>query len=229
VDISKNYKDMWQNAWPLINSNNITTDPYILGKHDTRRGITLLVRITHPLNVAIQQFLNEACLLEPAQYYYPNSDLHVTVMSILTCVEGFKLLTTDKPAYVNLIQNILQDIQRFTFEFDGITITPSGLLLCGYLSDNTLNHLRNKLRRQVAQSNLAHSMDKRYTIVTAHSTIIRFTQKLQAPSRFAKFLLENRQRYFGQLRVEQLELVVNDWYQSKANTELLGKFDLLES
>jgi hypothetical protein len=58
---------------------------------------------------------------------------------------------------------------------------------------------------------------------------LRFKEPLQAPSRFSEFLQANRQRYFGQLRVEQLELVVNDWYQSKANTELLGKFDLLES
>jgi 2'-5' RNA ligase len=228
-EVRQIYQDMWQHAWPLIHSNEITPDPYLSGKPDRRRGITLLARITDPLNAAIRQFLNEAYTLEPTQYYYPNSDLHVTVMSILSCEENFQLLLSDKPAYVNLIQNIVQGIRPFIIEFDGLTVAESGVVLCGYNPNNALSQLRNALRHQVTQSALAHSMDKRYTLMTAHSTVLRFKEPLQAPSRFSEFLQANRQRYFGQLRVEQLELVVNDWYQSKANTELLGKFDLLES
>lgn len=229
AEIEEHYQQMWHQALPLIRSNQTFHDPYLCGKLDTRKGITLLARINAPVNSAICEFLHEMRAIEPQQYYYPSGDLHVTVMSVLSCIKGYQLSVLDKPKYVDLIDSIVKNFPCFGVEFNGITLADSGVLLRGFVNNHSLEKLRDTLRIDIKNGDVPQSMDKRYTLMTAHSTVMRFKEPLNASSRFAEFLQDNRQRYFGQLRVEQLELVVNDWYQTKANTELLGKFDLLES
>jgi hypothetical protein len=229
AEIEEHYQQMWHQALPLIRSNQTFHDPYLCGKLDTRKGITLLARIDVPVNSAICEFLHEMHSLEPQQYYYPTSDLHVTVMSVVSCVEGYQLSVLDKPKYVDLINAIVKKIPCFGVEFNGITLAESGVLLRGFVNNQSLQQLRDTLRIDIKNADVPQSMDKRYTLMTAHSTVMRFKEPLKAPSLFVDFIQDNRQRYFGQLHVQQLELVVNDWYQRKSNTELLGKFDLLET
>ncbi|KXI30720.1 2'-5' RNA ligase family protein [Paraglaciecola hydrolytica] len=222
------YQDMWQRAWPLISDNQISLDPFLSGKTDTRRGITLLARIKSPVSESIYAFLQQMQQREPEQYYYPLSDLHVTVMSVLSCQPDYQLSAADQAKYVDLIQNIVRKTPAFNIEFKGITLADSGVMVCGYVTDDSLVALRAELRTQVGASNLLHSMDKRYTLITAHSTVARFRSSLQQPGALGAFLQANRNTYFGKLPVTELELVVNDWYQSKANTQLLANINLLK-
>jgi hypothetical protein len=39
------------------------------------------------------------------------------------------------------------------------------------------------------------------------------------PKGVARFLEANRERFFGIITLDKLELVINDWYQRSANTE----------
>lgn len=137
-------------------------------------------------------------------------------------MEGYQLSVSDKPKYVDLIGSIVKNTPCFGVAFNGITLADSGVLLRGYVNNHSLEKLRDTLRVDIKNCNAPHSMDKRYTIVTAHSTVMRFREKLQNPLRFADYLVDNQQRYFGRLDVAQLELVVNDWYQRQANTDLLS-------
>jgi 2'-5' RNA ligase len=223
------YQQMWQNAWPLITQNQIKHDVYLNGKIDTRRGITLLARIKPPGSNAISTFLSQMQQLEPQLYYYPQSDLHVTVLSILSCSAGYQLAIEEQSDYVELIQDAVNKTAAFKLEFKGITLADNAIVVCGYVADDTLAKLRAELRQHVSASDLAHSMDARYNLVTAHSTVARFRGDLQQPSAFADFLQANREYSFGSLHVSQLELVVNDWYQSKANTQVLAKMNLLKA
>ena len=221
------YQQMWQNAWPLITHNQIKHDVYLNGKTDTRRGITLLARIKPPISKVIKAFLRQMQQLEPQLYYYPESDLHVTVLSILSCRTDYQLAAEDHAVYVQLIQDIVSKTPTFKLDFKGITLADNAIVVCGYVADDTLAKLRADLRQQVGASGLTHSMDARYNLVTAHCTVARFPCDLQQPSVFTEFLQSNREHAFGSLDVTQLELVVNDWYQSKANTQVLANMSLL--
>lgn len=227
MQIESVYQDMWRRAWPLITQNAISIDPFLTGKQDTRSGITLLARVNGPVAREINTFLRDLQKIEPDQYYYPASDLHLTVMSILSCVEGYRLLGNDKARYIEFIHTVVQNSAQFSIEYKGITVSDSGIVLCGYVNDQSLTDLRNCIRSRMPDSGLSHSMDKRYTLITAHSTIVRFKTRLQHPDGLADFLQANRNRYFGYLNVSQLELVVNDWYQRQDKTEKLAEFTLV--
>ena len=65
--------------------------------------------------------------------------------------------------------------------FAGVTASPSYVLIRGS-ADKALNEIPDQLRAGFKQSNPQHSIDPRYSIRTAHSTIVRF-KKILSPSR----------------------------------------------
>jgi 2'-5' RNA ligase len=57
---------------------------------------------------------------------------------------------------------------------------------------------------------LQHSIDKRYRIRTAHSTILRFKQEISSPVAFVEKIKALKTRTFGTCTIDELELVSND-------------------
>jgi 2'-5' RNA ligase len=125
-----------------------------------------------------------------------------------------------------LLERALVGIKDFTIQLKGISATPSCILLQGFPQDNNLEKIRSKLRHIFQASSLEHSVDKRYSIQTAHSTVIRFKKELNNSSRFLEFLNKYRNWNFGSSNIKQLELVYNDWYHKSSFVEVLFTFKI---
>lgn len=222
------YGRLWEESYPQFQNGVFQLDSLILSPEDQRRGITLLARITNPVDQEISCFLNDANSLEPHQYYYPASDLHLTILSIITCVEGFHLSSIDPQEYAEVIRNYCSQYHSFKIAFRGLTASNSCIMVQGFPDDDQLNSLREDLREGFSASHFCHSIDSRYPIKTAHSTVIRFQNPVGDSNSFVKLLEKYRDHEFGVLEVNQLELVFNDWYQTKSNTILLDRFCLAE-
>lgn len=97
-------------------------------------------------------------------------------------------------------------------------------MIQGFPTDESLNDFREKLRENFKKSTLQQSIDSRYLIATAHSTVLRFKEKLQNPEKLMHIIEQLRDFDFGELTAENLELVYNDWYQREKNTIHLAKF-----
>ena len=122
--------------------------------------------------------------------------------------------------YVEIIEKSLVDVNEIEIDFRGITLSPSAIMLQGFPTDNSLNILRDKLRDNFKNSSLNQSIDSRYSITTAHSTVMRFQKKL------IEIIEKYRNHNFGQFTVDKIELVFNDWYQREKNTVKLCDFYL---
>ena len=66
----------------------------------------------------------------------------------------------------------------------------------------------------------------RYRLVTAHSTLLRFVAPPADPARLATVLAEVRDEPLGTLRVDALQLVVNDWFMSSAAVDIIETYTL---
>lgn len=128
--------------------------------------------------------------------------------------------------YVALVQKSLEGLHPFEISFKGLTASPSCILLQGFWKDDTLNQIRENLRQQFKSSGLQQSIDQRYTIQTAHSTIVRLRKPLQHKDQWLECVEAYREFDFGAFRVNELELVCNDWYHRKVKE--LYRFDLIQ-
>lgn len=226
MNLQEHYNELYKKSSEAILAGNYKLDSQINDKSDSRFGITLLIRPSETIKANIQLFLDKLKAIDPLQYYYPDSDIHITVMSIISCYEGFSLDKITIADYIEIIQKSLIDVNEIKIKFQGVTASPSALMIQGFPTDESLNNLRDKLRENFKNSSLQQSIDSRYTIATAHSTVLRFQEKLQNPKQLIEVTEKFRDFDFGEFKVENIELVYNDWYQRKENTVDLYPFYL---
>lgn len=224
--LQQHYQALWQQSLLRFEQHQFETDPQLKSTDDSRYGITLLARPSEQVKQQIQHHLADLIQLEPAQYYYPASDLHLTVLSLISCYAGFALSQIDTASYVELVKVVIKNTGPLRLHFQGITASPSCVLVQGFFDDQELNQLREKLRLAFQQSPLQHSIDQRYAIQTAHMTVLRFTQPPAEPELFLQKIKALTSVDFGSCLIEELELVGNDWYQRQQNTVLLKRLRL---
>lgn len=226
MNLKEHYNKLYKDSIQKIQSDSYQIDELIDSSTDNRFGITLLLRPDNNVKNEIQKFLNKIKLIEPHQYYYPDSDIHITIMSIISCYNEFDLTQIRIEDYVNIIRKSIDGFNKFEIEFKGLTASPSCLMIQGFLKDNTLNLIRSNLRNNFKNSDLEQSIDKRYAIQTAHSTIFRLKEKFRNKRAFLKTVEEYRDYDFGTFSVDTLEFVCNDWYQRKEYVKMLNTFEL---
>jgi len=219
---------MWTAAFPKIKTGQVITDDQIDNPVDSRRGITLLIRPSQPVIDNIQQFLQKTKMIAPNQYYYPPTDLHLTTLSIFSCQPGFELNQIDLSQYKQIIQHTLNDFPPFTINFSGITLSASGIVAKGYDTTGTLNEIRAAIRKAFKATILTNTIDKRYVLKVAHSTLIRFKNPLLNPALLSDFLAKQQTIPFGITTVNAIDLVFNDWYMKTEKVRLLERYPLLQ-
>lgn len=193
---------------------------------DKRFGLTLLIKPQIEIQNNIQNFLTELRNTEPGQYYYPNSDLHVTTLSIISCYEGFNLKDITISDYSKIIIESLESINEFEIEFRGVTASDSAIMIQGVPKTETLHQIRENLRINFGKSSLQKSIDSRYPLTTAHITVLRFSEKLNNAGQFINCIEKYRNHDFGTSKVSTLDLVYNDWYQRKEVVQQLAEFKI---
>ena len=224
MNLQEHYNELYKKSSEAILAGNYKLDAQINNESDSRFGITFLIRPSEIIRANIQSFLDELKAIEPNQYYYPDSDIHITLMSIISCYDGFSLDAINVHEYIDLIQQSLVILDKIKIEFRGVTASPSAIMIQGFPTDESLNNFRNKLREDFKKSPLQQSIDSRYAISTAHATVLRFQEKLENPQKLMQVVEKYRDYDFGEFQVENLELVYNDWYQREKNTIHLAEF-----
>ena len=226
MNLAEHYSKLWTQSLEKFRDGGFECDPYLQGKEDRRYGLTLRARPSDVVSEEINQMLADIQAVSPNQYYYPKSDLHLTILSVISCYVGFTLGAINPGAYVQIIRSVAEHIPPFCIRFRGVTASPSCILVQGFPDDNQLNDLRDLLREAFSQSGLQHSVDARYRLETAHVTAIRFRKPPVKPANFVKKLAEYRDCDFGRCIIDELELVGNGWYQQKGNVEMVRRFTL---
>lgn len=227
MKLPEQYDAMREEAFRSLLKGAASLDPLLDSVEETRRGITLLTRPPSLITAGVEHILADFRRAEPEQYYYPATDIHLTILSIISCYSGFTLDQINAAEYQLAIRSILPQVRPFTITYTGLTASPGGIMLQGIPHGNSLEMLRQELRKLFRQSNLQHSIDQRYPIQTAHSTVIRFRKPLLNPERLVQLISQYQNYGLGTFEVNTVELVYNDWYQRAANTVLLEKYSLV--
>lgn len=226
VNLKDHYNNLWNQSLQKFRSNEFELDPLIDSENDHRYGVTLLARPSEELKKNISTILDQIRTAAPHQYYYPESDLHVTILSIIPCYSGFSLNQIDPTEHAEIVQSAIDLVSPFEITFRGLTASPSCILVQGFPRGDQLNVLRNELREKFKDTSLHQSIDKRYQLQTAHMTVVRFRKSLKSAEKFISEITELRDSVFGSCIVDQVDLVGNDWYQRQNKVETIAKFYL---
>ncbi|WP_016954262.1 2'-5' RNA ligase family protein [Catenovulum agarivorans] len=222
------YQQMWQSFEQALVSNSYQLDKLINDSGDSRRGITALAYIQNnnqALAQEIGQFIQKVARLEPSQYYYPTNELHLTLLSVISCIAGFELTEVNVEAYRELFIEVMHDCAPISIEFVGITASPSSIVIQGFPVGNGLQQLREKLRKALQASSLRTTFDTRYKLVAAHITAVRFCHPLEDNNKLLSLCKSYRSHSFGQVTFKQFDLVFNNWYQNLSVTKSLARYE----
>tara|TARA_R110002167_G_scaffold159365_1_gene354963 strand:+ start:2873 stop:3556 length:684 start_codon:yes stop_codon:yes gene_type:complete len=225
-DLKKIYSQMWAGSIDKYKNNICEIDPLINDKTDMRRGITILSYLDNSLGQQISHFLDVMKIIEPEQYYYPIKELHLTILSIISCTTAFKLSNINVDDYSSIFKQAVKNIGTFKINFKGLTVSPSCILIQGFPEGKQLNQLRDALRAGFRKANLESTIDLRYELVTAHTTAVRCQKPFKNSHDLMHLLSKYREHDFGTLEVNSLDLVFNNWYQNLSVTKKLSHSDL---
>lgn len=225
---SKNiYDELYQNSIQNIQGGKNDIDFNLVDKkNDKRRGITLLIRPDEDIKNQIIKFQKELFEIDENQYYQPEPDLHITVLSVISCYDGFELNKIDIGRYSKIIQNSLIDNNDFFITFKGVTTSTNAIMIQGFCTNSRLSEIRQNLRNGFKKSDLENSIDSRYIIKTSHITSVRFITKLKNPKSYSQIINKYREFNFGNFKPKEFELVYNDWYQTNEIVKVLKSFSL---
>lgn len=226
MNLKEYYNNLYSDSINKITSDKYDIDHFIDSQSDDRFGITLLIRPPQPIKDEIQKFLCELKEVEPHQYYYPNSDIHITIMSIISCYGGFNISKIELSKYIELIKKCLPLNKTIDIHFKGLTASNSCIMLQGFMDNDVLNDIRAKLRVAFKNSELEQSLDQRYSLKTAHSTIVRFKNEFNQKDNFLKIIKKYADHDFGSFTTNDIEFVHNDWYHRKERVKKLYEFEL---
>lgn len=223
--LTARYDNLYKKSLQHFSSNGVEVDHNIDNPKDDRYGLTLIIRPEESVRKKIIEFTGELSSIDSQQYYYPFSDIHITILSLISCTAGLKMKDIELPSYIDLINNQLKDVRSFDLKMEGVTASPSCIMVRGYPADESLNSLRNRLRSAFEKSNLPQSLDQRYLLQTAHATVVRFREPLAQKNMFLEKLENNRSQDFGTFKVQEIELVYNDWYHRTRCVQSLHTFE----
>jgi len=221
------YERLWREAVSALERNDLEFDHHLPDKsHDLRRGLSLAFRPSRSVQAAISPFLQELAGAAPGQYFYRPEEFHVTVLSIIPGSESWRDQIHHLAAYQSILGKVLQRPRNFSVTFQGVTASRGGVIIQGFPQDETLAQMRDDLREALRQNQLGEQLDVRYKINTAHMTVMRFCKAPVDGKHLLALLQANRTTSFGEMCVENLELILGDWYASADTARTLSEYKL---
>lgn len=209
------YHSIDQRGRQQLRARQITGDAVLANqRRDDRRGLTLLA--TPPAHVArnIQYCLAALRSSFPELYYYPSTDLHITILDLLQATDHFQLSTTEFEHYRRLVAQVLSQSRPVEWTIKGVYLSPAGVLVGGFYSPN-LTTIRDYIRQQCHNQGLP--ITERYQTTSGHLTVARFITPPTEGDKLSQAVGRLAQSNFGTFTSRQFSLVVHDWYNSQVD------------
>jgi 2'-5' RNA ligase len=209
------YTQIHSEGIKALRSGTEAIDPYLQQQSDDqRRGMALIVNLDGLISKGYNLLVNDLKAVEPGQYYYPQTDIHMTVLDLISASPQFSMNEIMLNKVIEIIHSSVNHVAAFEIEFHGIILSNGAILIKGYYHEG-LSEIRNNIRRFAALSGF--DLKERYQSISAHVTIARFKAQVENCEGFIQKIEDYRDFQVGVVRVNQMELVIHDWYNSQKN------------
>ncbi|MGA2119905.1 MAG: hypothetical protein ABSH56_34835 [Bryobacteraceae bacterium] len=145
---------------------------------DLRCGVALICRPNREVDKCISAIQRRLFHYEPAQYYYPRRDLHLTVAEICTGrtqEDANRIAAAARP-----VARLFESESPAVLDSPVLAYDGSGAALNFLPSDARLQKLRQGIRENLARNGV--SVEPRYLPMSAHVTLLRYIAPLRTPT-----------------------------------------------
>ena len=210
--LKEHYNNIFTKSKEKINDGGIKDDFLSNVQSDKRMSLDIIIRLPSDISKNIKNCINKLKELElDSMYFYPSTNFHITVFDILKA-ETDRKIPENINEYINCIKECVKQTKPFEMEFEGITSSDNAVLVKGFY-DNELEKLREILRESIVKNNL--KLEERYKTISAHITIARIKDKLKNPEKYISFIENEKDTNFGKMKLESMELIFHNWYDTK--------------
>jgi 2'-5' RNA ligase len=217
------YDNIFSQNMDFIRSGNVQIDEVLsTGREDHRLGVSLIIPVK-AIGHSYIDLIHAFRMIEPYQYYYPFSDLHITIFDFIHGNDGYKVDFPIEKSYVDLTKKALRGIMSFEIEFRGIVFSREAGIIKGY-DNNQLVEIRKIIRELLKAYGMKN--DERYESESAHITFCRFKNPLMNPERFIATVKNNISYEIGVEQIDAIELVEHDWYNKKSKKRVIESIKL---
>jgi 2'-5' RNA ligase len=223
------YEKLWDEAVAAFERGEVKIDPRLSDKaKDLRRGVTLVLRPSAAVREAVASFIGRLREICPEQYFYRAEEMHVTVLSIISGTELWQREMERLGECQRIIGDALKRGRTFQIKFRGVTATADSVMVQGFPVDDGLNTVRDSIREAFGSTGLGDMLDRRYRVIGAHMTIMRFKKACADLKGLLAFLKDSREINFGVCDVKSMELILSDWYASAETVRMLEEYRLVD-
>lgn len=206
--LKKHYQNIFEQNKEIILQGG-KGDEYLLEPDkDTRMALALIIRVKE-CTEQIKAYMGKLKEIEPDLYYYPKTDLHITVLDILRGIPNRQLPDNLKD-YVACIEECAKKVQPFDIMLQGTTLSDNAVLINGYYEEG-LEKMRQILRKNLRECHL--ELEERYETFSSHISVARIKSCLTKPDEFVRQALTDE--IIGKNHVDEVEIVFHNWYDSK--------------
>src|SRR6202034_1298257 len=101
-----------------IRNGKIEQDPILAARvPDRRRGLTLIARLSVSVRGRIVKFQGQLRRLEPGQYYYEPSELHLPILPLFTATLEHKRFLENEELYLRAVDRVVRKARPMRIKF----------------------------------------------------------------------------------------------------------------
>jgi nucleoside phosphorylase/tetratricopeptide (TPR) repeat protein len=225
--LKKLYRDIAIKGEECLRKGTVDPSEHLINlAQDSRRGLTIVIRPSLRVAKNLESVVNRLTNSCTSLFGYDATRFHITLLSLKTAVENFHAEQFPLDTYETTIEQAVKAFPAPTIQFIGVCPTPNSIVATGFPSNESLELIRDELRRLLKLRGLDHGVDERYAIRGAHLVLARFLRKEADFSRLSVALRELTEIPLGEMVADQCHLVVNDFYFSKDKIRILRSFPL---
>lgn len=223
--LQRHYQDIEnQGKASIIHKNEFIDDKLHYISADHRFGMSLVISFDEEIKNVVKNIHQKLQTIDPYQYYYPLSDIHLTILTVSQMQEHF-IPSRDQ---INRLDQVFQEtilpFRSFKIYFKGITISNGAVIMKGFY-DHYLHLLRENIQNGLIKEGFpicsAHSIN------TAHSTIVRFNNKLRHRNDYINKVSSLSDHYIGGHYIKNIEFVYHNWYNTSNRKVEIKRYSLL--
>lgn len=221
------YHNLCKDGYDALRERTVQTDRFLDDlDRDLRRGLTLIVRPSYQVTRQLVAINERLRALAPRHFYYDALRFHFTIISLITACEAFDLDRIPLELYERTIREVLIAFPPFVVEFIGVGPTRNSVIAKGFPMGGISEAIRDALRDRLRAAGLGRGVDERYRSRGAHITLGRL-KVVEDFSPMIACLEELCSARLGRMRVQQAQLVVNDFYMSPDKVKVISEIALV--